>query len=403
MPAARPAGWRHRRTIAGMKPSSASPSPGHPSPPRDPIAELAKAVVVRIESEMDAHGWDAPPTLWELRTVDIDELGPIVDVLAADEPTESISLDELREKLASPDTLRSDGPALAAMVGAMASAFSLSLVECIESHPFDAMVGYVADADVVAVALCNEGWDYPERLHAELAAGAELGPPSSYPDRRELRQVTVVWRDGTEAMVIRHRGTDPEVHSLSTGGTMDVHGRVPGALRRTVGRPSRTLRSDELPNPYAQARAWWCWMTLGLLGAGVESPVAAMSRDELIELSTTYPELLLGFAPLPGSLFTPLVRTVSTGQAYEAGWEQLRTESRPPRLASEQDWSAWQSFAAWADAELVAGELPSAPPAAESVARLRALDTLDAASIDRLAELCDPSVPFPDPDPGLES
>jgi len=119
------------------------------------------------------------------------------------------------------------------------------------------------DQHLLGLALVTEGWAYPQKLLDEMAAKAkewveehraeqppELDdeaalhfilnslmdhlhatmPPSKCPDRREIRQITALLRDGQIWLITRFRGEAPEVHDMNQAGAA-LEGRIPDSLR----------------------------------------------------------------------------------------------------------------------------------------------------------------------------
>lgn len=111
-------------------------------------------------------------------------------------------------------------------------------------HPLDLIEGMRVDDEAVGAGLVVEGWSYGEELTARAGDGAELEiSPAEDPDRVEMRQVLVILRDGTQGMVLRRRGSEPEVLG---GREKQMRGRLIETLQRYVGvateAPERTLR-----------------------------------------------------------------------------------------------------------------------------------------------------------------
>lgn len=156
-------------------------------------------IAEKIETEIADLGWDQPSSLWEVHDADV------------------------------PDSIRVEHS------DCFALAYSVRLAQVLDGHPAEAMVG-VRLSGAVGAVLVTEGWSYsPERL-VELAAGADLPEPSACADRVEIRLAHLVMRDGTEAVVMRRRGQEPEVLQ-----GLDLAGRVVVALRRVLGVSSRVL------------------------------------------------------------------------------------------------------------------------------------------------------------------
>lgn len=99
------------------------------------------------------------------------------------------------------------------------------------------------------IALMDEGWTYPknvidlvreavsvlpveERLEASRQVFATISPPSAYPDRREVRFVSILLSSGETVMGIRIRDEELEVHEGGVeGNAIDVLSSV--LARRT--------------------------------------------------------------------------------------------------------------------------------------------------------------------------
>jgi len=115
-------------------------------------------------------------------------------------------------------------------------------------HPADhleMMAGFGArlPANVLGLAVINEGWAHPEYILKEMVALKDnpgeaakfykgLGAPSSYEDRQELRICTIAFRDGTTAGFTRFRER-PEIEWNDQETQMG--GRVVDSMRAMFG------------------------------------------------------------------------------------------------------------------------------------------------------------------------
>lgn len=171
-----------------------------------------------IEAAADSHGWDQPATLW------------------------GVSMPDL------PDDVESEIAKLVEQTSAtVAVPWELSQLAVLDDgHPADALVAVVAPDDVVAVMLCSEGWGYsaPVRDEIERSRRTPEYPPADDPNRVELRWTQIVMRDGTEVVVCRERGSEPEM----LDDAFRTMGRLPERLRRVIGLPSGMDEAD-FPTP----------------------------------------------------------------------------------------------------------------------------------------------------------
>lgn len=172
-------------------------------------AELAGLLLLRIDELAALRGWDQPATLWGLRWFD-------------DSPALTALLDQsaarVRDELEAPP---------GTVAGA---ALQAELLQELRPSPHEALVGVRAPAELDAVALVTEGWDYPDDV--KRSGVLPDVTPAEHPGRVEVRLVMLADRSGGLHMLRRPRGGAAEV--LGDGG----EGRVPDALRRVLGLPT---------------------------------------------------------------------------------------------------------------------------------------------------------------------
>jgi hypothetical protein len=139
--------------------------------------EVLESMLAALEQALAERGWDAPWTLWGLALAD----GRTVAVLP--------------------------------------------LCEGATPHPADTLMGLTVPDDLFGVALVTEAWAYPP----DVAASDMVVPPSEHPDRRELRLIQAVLRDGRCVTLSRFRGDEAATGAGAT------EGRITNLLRRSLG------------------------------------------------------------------------------------------------------------------------------------------------------------------------
>ena len=148
----------------------------------DPLASPLQAVVGEVEGHVAEAGWDQPPQLFALV--------PTEQLLAAE-------------------------PQLAQTMGLVAthpSALTPIAQEPLGDAPLDQqLASMVFSRDVLGVVLAHEELELPPAAEAALA---EVEDPAAaaaeHPERRDVRMVVGVVRDGSSACVLRLRGQTPE-------------------------------------------------------------------------------------------------------------------------------------------------------------------------------------------------
>lgn len=88
-------------------------------------------------------------------------------------------------------------------------------------HPLTELLGFVAPADCLAIGTICHGWA-THRLDTR---------PSTAPDRKRLRALHVICRDGGEVGGLHLAGEELQLRAAAVG-------TVPDALRRTLGLPT---------------------------------------------------------------------------------------------------------------------------------------------------------------------
>lgn len=293
---------------------------------RDSISEVARVLALECEKVAAAAGWDQPALLFEVVGQDVEDFLDS-DSLAADD---------------------------------FAFGFKLTQVAELLGHPAEVLVGHVASPEALAACLVAEGWDYPERVSIEIREGrvdpGSLPPPSEFPDRREMRISTLVFRDGTAASASRRRGGEPE--TLTHG---EMGGRVVRALRRYIGRPA-----DSLPETSPAAVAAHVLATAGLFVVeNCDNPLLA--RDPLMGAVLEAVEFAVPSAATLPSAFAQATCQLLSAPADPAvalyipallrpSWEGVRAallEHRPDEDGFEPEVAErmreWFQMITWAD------------------------------------------------------
>ncbi len=138
---------------------------------------MLQAVVGEVESHLAEAGWDQPPTLFAL--VDTEEL------------------------------LRAE-PTLAQTMGLVAARpgqLTPIQQEPLGDGPLDeALASILFGDEVLGVVLAHEVLILPPAAEADLDADDPASVAAAHPERREVRMVVGVVRDGSRAVVLRLRG-----------------------------------------------------------------------------------------------------------------------------------------------------------------------------------------------------
>lgn len=178
------------------------------------VEHVCKNVLLRIDSHLDATGWDLPAVLFEL-SMDEDHNGDL-----------GISVYPH-------------------------SVFTGDLVASLFSATPKASPGSVG------VVLCSEGWVYGPVQQDRIDRGEQPDfPPALDPDRREVRLLQLVLKDGTELALHRERGEQPSFLDDSS-----FDGWLAWALRRVVSQPSGAPQ----PSPDLPLRLALTWQVSHLL------------------------------------------------------------------------------------------------------------------------------------------
>lgn len=129
-------------------------------------------------------------------------------------------------------------------------------------HPLTELLGFVAPDDCLAIGTICHGWA-TQRLDSR---------PSTAPDRRRLRALHVICRDGGEVGGLHLDGGELELRA-------DAIGMVPDALRRTLALPTPPPDGAP-PDGYATwAEARWAVVTGELEAPDLDASTAAWMDD----------------------------------------------------------------------------------------------------------------------------
>jgi hypothetical protein len=156
----------------------------------DPLSTALHSVVGEVEGHVSEAGWDQPPQLFAL-----------------------VETEALLQ--AEPQLARTLG-----LVPGLPGSLTPVAQEPLGEGPLDEQLAAIEfGGDVLGVVLSHEVVVLPPAAEAEVA---ELADPASYaathPDRREVRMVVAVLRDGSTAAVLRLRaGDDGGEDELVTG------------------------------------------------------------------------------------------------------------------------------------------------------------------------------------------
>lgn len=313
------------------------------------LGELVRHLAVRLELRVDARGWDAPSTLWELALDDVpDGLAAALRAEMDSGGTGTIVGENVRIVEPGDETLALALDGLSFVVG-------VSLVGAIDGHPVDHLVGRRASADCVGAALCTEGWAWPEAVRAEMAAGGgpPSGVPSQHPDRTSVRVLQVVLCDATSVLVQREQDTGRVEVSVHVAGSLHApRGSVVEALRRYVGVATLT----EVPmSARSAARLTWLEQALVLVRQPDVANAALVGADISVVLSEHLMVLAGGAAALvaladPVSLLSAAVPTAGLAALFGGSRHGLSSFVAPvigdpatdPAPGSAEDLVEWE-------------------------------------------------------------
>ncbi len=229
-------------------------------PPRSSPADALETLARLIEETAHAEGWHRPP-----RLVRVAETGP----------------DGRRLEIASRALDERDG------------------------HPVEALLGFDAPAHWRALGVVAEGAAHP--LGEPVGNGAQAGPHRP-DDRRRVRVVHLVARDGDSATALRTQGGAPELGNASGAGATPC-GRIDDVLRRTLGLPSVAPRE---PTVVLWALVWLdrlladraaalpAQAPLDWTGAALLHPAVALAHGEHLVTGTPSPREVARFGALMG-------------------------------------------------------------------------------------------------------
>lgn len=255
--------------------------------PADSTAAALSAIVDDVSARLEPLPWDSPPLLFEVGLVPSGDLP---------EPVRS-RLDEL-------DDVELIGPA-----------WTLSTPVPLQGHPFDALVGRRAGQDSVGVVLATEAWMTPTPHLGDGPLSEDLAAHRGDDGRTEVRNVCLVLRDGSAAQAVAVRGG--AVHHVDA-----AVGRIPAALRRTLGAPCGL----DVGQPAGVVERAWMHSALsaaeavGAEGSGGE--VGGMSpADATLAAAAGSEELLAALLP---PAFRWLLQRVRRDP--QVGWGRLLAE-----------------------------------------------------------------------------
>jgi len=146
------------------------------------------AVVGEVEAHVAEAGWDQPPQLFAL--VDTEQL------LRA-EPQLATSL---------------------GLVAAVPGSLTPVAQEALADEPLDEALARIQfGTEVLGVVLVQEVLILPPAAEAALDAADPVTGAAAHPDRRDVRMVVAVVRDGTRECVLRVRGSTGQPDELLSG------------------------------------------------------------------------------------------------------------------------------------------------------------------------------------------
>lgn len=217
----------------------------------------AEGIATSIEEQINEMGeWDMPATLWDIKVEDMPDglLDFMMEHREDIRPDKTFTASIGREQSELLDIVAGDKPY------GFGLAFAPEVVDYLEGHPYHAMKGRRAGPDVIGAALVTEGWDYCQEIKDTWKEKGHPGfTPSQDPNRREMRMVHLLWRDGTEVLVHRWRDTNETEVMVSGENECSLSGRVVAALRRYLDRDSGAKYET---SAYTAARVVWA---LGLV------------------------------------------------------------------------------------------------------------------------------------------
>jgi hypothetical protein len=154
----------------------------------DDMAAPLFSVVGEVEEHLAEAGWDQPPQLFAL--VDTYEL-----------------------LQAEPQLARTMG-----LVAALPGSLTPIAQEELAEGPLDeALAGIEFGPEVLGVVLSHEVLVLPPTAEAAMGDADPVTYAATHPDRRDVRMVVGVVRDGTRECVLRIRGTEGETDERVTG------------------------------------------------------------------------------------------------------------------------------------------------------------------------------------------
>jgi hypothetical protein len=257
-------------------------------------------MLLRLEAQIDADGWDQPTRLFGIPTPAWAE---------ADLAEHGVDLDRLRDMLATPEGRRAlrdagatgldDGAVPDDPDGAAATTFVVTQLGETTGQPVETIWGYTAPPHIAAVVLAYEGWQAPT-----------TGPaPSKHPERTEFRSLRMVTRSGHEFALLRARGNDPVPVPAAA-----QRGILYDLLRRVAGAPDHPPDPDIpclTPAQYLATHAVTQPLMLLLATAGTpvdyaEMRASGLDPDTLIDMHDMFrdmAEAAQGQSPEALSLF----------------------------------------------------------------------------------------------------
>ena len=209
----------------------------------------------------------------------------------------------------------------------------------------DVLCHQQARPEWVAVGAVVEGWTVPPAATEDVDWRTlhRNGPPLRlHPQRRRVRTLHLVARDGAVALALRsHADPEPQVHACDDGGAPDAPtGPLPDGLRRLLG----------LPTPACPVPAVELWASLWLAAVAARADRWG-ARLGWADVAALHPAAQM---LQPSGLVDPTVDLVEVGRALALarGWEALQLAAisgverggllPPPHVA------------AWADAGMFA-------------------------------------------------
>ena len=281
---------------------TATPPPAWNDVPT-PLERALGELLLHLDEHLESTGWEQPATLWAVVPVD----------------------------LAQPATTDPDrvDAACTTDTDTVQVSFGVRPLAHLGGNPVDALIGHtVRDRTVLGVVLVCEGWAYSDQRRHE----SPTLPPHAYPDRVEVRTLTLVLRDASEVMLHRPRHGEP---TLIAGDAL-FDGRAFWHLRRVLEVPSGAARLTELPTPEQIRRRAMLAVLIEVLPLVPphETQEAAQAVAAALDASLSAPD----WEGERHNLLIEAQGLVSAGQE-SGGFDELATHV---------------SFLEWADGELVA-------------------------------------------------